>query len=764
MKKRFLYLILVWLLCQPFKAWAQTVTADMGFIPATSGNQLSPFLSHWTSGAQDIYITLTNADIQPVVVQLTIEVLFNQDKVLWAKRKAPLQLIYGTTRVDRATENINVGNILQGSLPTTYDGEYYTGVVDPVQVSVSGMLPVGNWEFCVQVDEYATGRPLDTDCEPGIVSGIQPPQLVYPRGDTFACNTAILLEWISHAPLFGTPSNAVVKVWEVLQGQDEDLVILNNLPILQRTLSGTTQTYVLPTELYAAPGRKHKYVWTVVPETPGATIQDNQAAAEPDSFWIDCPSPNPVTNPNDSPIGPAFATGGSVGFTFTPWVTTWITTYVLDWINYNSECMTLDLGPDREFECGTTPIRIGDKTCTLNKYEWYSEPYGFRASVPEVMVSPKVTTRYVVKMTTPAGTVVTDELWVVVKDNFEVKLDTGDVCGKISVLIQNYQECCNQTPRDSALKIKTVTYDPSGNVIGNGGSCLLCAHKVPPAKTPAPDSCCQCKPYTYLWSTGATTASIQANTQGTYSCTVSNGTSTKVASIPFIPRCRGSFPPLKVTKYAQISGTPVPFEVTNAQGPSINAYRYRLTITYPEGCQEVLEGYSKSGFANGQIRWTGRKILCAASLDIHYTLGGSGWQSGVTSPFGSGTPTTTGGTPTVTTVLGGTSTVSTTTSGTSIVSTTTGGATTGSTGITWPLNGQGLTAGGTNVTTSNSTSTAINLNGGWSVYKWGLELYNCDYPGTGTPSPYSIRYIHSKQNPTNLGTPQQVRSGTFFVK
>lgn len=794
MKKHFLNLILAWLFCQPLNAWTQAVTAELGFTPATSGDQLSPYLSHWTSGAQDIYITLTNADIQSVDVQLTIEVFFNEDKVLWAKRKAPLQLTFGTTRVDRATENINVGNILQGSLPTTYNGEYYTGVADPIQVSVSGMLPVGNWEFCVRVDEYASGNPLYEDCEDGIVSGIQPPQLVYPLGDTFTCNAAIRLEWMSHAPLFGTPSNAVVKVWEVLQGQDADLVILNNLPILQRTLSGTTQTYVLPTELYAAPGESHKYVWTVVPETPGATIQDNQAAAEPDSFWIDCPSPNPVTNPNDSPIGPAFATGGSVGLTFTPWVTTWITTYVLDWIYYNSECKTLDLGPDRDYVCSYPPIKIGDKTCTLNKYEWFSDPYGFRAFVPEVEVSPKRTTRYVVKMTTPAGTVVTDELWVTVKNHFEVRLDTGDVCGKISVLIEDYGECCNPTPRDTAMKINTVTYDSGGNVIGSGGSCLTCTQMVPPAKTPAPDSCCQCRPYTYSWSTGATTASIQANAQGPYSCTVSNGTSSQVSSIQFRPHCRGSFPPLKVTKYVRIGWPSKPFEIINAQGPAINAYRYRLTITDPAGNQEVLEGYSKSGFANGTIRWKGPKYNLANPQNFAHTVGLSGSQTWVVNPLGSAPPTTPGGTSTGQTTASATSTVATITGGTSIgqsmtsatstvatttggvssgptttggiltVTATTGGTTTGSGAISWAQNGQGLTLGSTGVAVGNATYTTTNQNDGWSMYKWELLLYNCDYPGTESPGPYNIQYIDSKQSPTNIGAPQQVRSGTFFAK
>lgn len=733
MKQHYFYLLLACLACQPWMAWGQGVSVDLEFTPPTSGNQLSPLLSHWVIGTQDIKILLYNDNTIPAKVHLELKVSYNGDVIITAARIAALDVKSGDNWVTRYTEGVNFGEVLQGQLPSAYQGDYFSGVVDPVQIGASGRLPAGHWSFCAEAYDFESGALLDETCVEGIVSEIQPPTLVFPAEDTtLIAGAGIRLQWLSYAPLFGELPRVELVVYEILDGQNEIQAMLSNEPVFRQLVIGTTQVYWMPSAQMVMPGQRGHYIWTVIPAEPGTLIQDNKGAAEPETFWI-----ADRTQPLELAV--------------------------------SDSCCKIDLGPDLTRECDAPPTMIGKTLCPGSHAEWFSEPDGFRAYGSVVGVHPQQTTRYIIKVTSASGCVTYDDIWVAVWDWFEVYME-HDTCD-LNIKIDNRISCCNPVMHEPAVNITVKSYDKNGDLIPSETICEECMAGLPPARSSPPDSNKNCQSYSYKWNTGDSTASVHIqdiDMNQRYRCTVSNGgfSVVAVADIDYTSLV-GEFPLLEVTKRARFDTVGMPFRIRHvglARGQEFpfHALDYKLTITGPNGYSNVLEGTTKNGFLNGDIQWTGPPLpkTTVGVVESHVTTNTNTavGTNGSTSSFSVGSAGQTQGTVNV-----GTG---------STVSPIGGNGTPGtSSTVAAPIAGA-TTEGPVGPSTEFDPASV----GGYTeVYTWELSLTNCTYPQHSTTRKYKVRYVWDALTATGpintigfpslgIGVTQWKCSGTFRVK
>jgi len=259
-------------------------------------------------------------------------------------------------------------------------------------------------------------------------------------------------------------------------------------------------------------------------------------------------------------------------------------------------CPDFELGPDRDICCtNPQPVTIGPlapPNPPAIGYLWHSNPAGFSSTSPTVTVNPTGVTTYTLVATGANGCTHSDSVQVRIDAPIHVDLD----------VTHNTAYPCQVT----SILLPTTTTDTTACVFTPVG----------PNSSHGRDY-----PWTYLWSTGATSPSLSVDpvSSGTYSVSVSNAcyTATDTITVQGCPPFTGPFPDLIFPSAFTPNGDGlndvfVVFELGLGQNqvPAYGALSFRFTI-YDRWGNQVAQTTANTGrcdgFYNGQIRWNGTR-------------------------------------------------------------------------------------------------------------------------------------------------------------
>ncbi len=152
----------------------------------------------------------------------------------------------------------------------------------------TGMLPAGDYEFCVDLINPADGSSWLTApvCRFFSITAYQAPILQFPPdAAVLQPQERPIFRWSAVTP---TPPGIVrhrLLVFEVLQGQTPTQAFRSNRPILDREVAAMTQL-IWPAD-FLLPGRVNQYVWTVrAMDEQGSPLGEPDGYAEPFSFTV----------------------------------------------------------------------------------------------------------------------------------------------------------------------------------------------------------------------------------------------------------------------------------------------------------------------------------------------------------------------------------------------------------------------------------------------------------------------------------------------
>jgi len=205
----------------------------------------SPYLSDWESNPTIGTLTIMNptgAD-QPVV--LAYRVTDHTGRLLASGRSDPQVILHGMPTV--LTDFVDISGRSQ----------HDQALED--QMRRTGRLPEGDNTACVAVTDQG-GFVLAEDCATFSVVYPDPPTLVAPLDDEAVATDHPIFQW---TPLQVPPTyqlTYVVRVSEVLEGQEPEQALAANIPVFETTTFGTSLEYPV-NALPLAEGKT--YVWRV---------------------------------------------------------------------------------------------------------------------------------------------------------------------------------------------------------------------------------------------------------------------------------------------------------------------------------------------------------------------------------------------------------------------------------------------------------------------------------------------------------------------
>ncbi|MBI5646516.1 MAG: hypothetical protein HY962_06255 [Ignavibacteriae bacterium] len=253
-------------------ARAQGVSATLNVSPRPN-----PYLSEWAARKETAMLTTTvPPGGRPVQVKFSVEV--KKDGAVQARTK---------------TEQMSIVTLPPGV------SVYYAEALIPFRAvdfvggakntaAKTGMLPAGDYEFCVDLLDPQTGQSIigAPICRGFYVTGYDAPKLLFPdNGSALQTGERPMFRW---APVTPQPQGFVtyrVMVFEVLQGQRAMQAFRGNRPILDVPVRGVTQL-LWPPE-YPLPGRVPEYAWTVrALDERGTPLGETDGYAQPFTFTV----------------------------------------------------------------------------------------------------------------------------------------------------------------------------------------------------------------------------------------------------------------------------------------------------------------------------------------------------------------------------------------------------------------------------------------------------------------------------------------------
>jgi hypothetical protein len=240
---------------------------------------------------------------------LTYVVVLQGSLQLQVKIKAELKLadgtIAGTTNLATAKiYSLRDGNNIFGAIDVLpleamlFNGKYKKAY------EATGKLPADNYQLCVTLVRPADFTPVgETRCRSFNLASLQLPIPVMPLQDAVLSNeqarTAIIFRWTLVVPKPSSPVQYRVQVFPVLNDQTPMQAFRSNPPLLDKSVTGTTQ-YIwqpqLSTLAYgaAADSSVHKnltFIWTIqATDATGIPLSDGNinadGRAEPMVFYI----------------------------------------------------------------------------------------------------------------------------------------------------------------------------------------------------------------------------------------------------------------------------------------------------------------------------------------------------------------------------------------------------------------------------------------------------------------------------------------------
>lgn len=392
------------------------------------------------------------------------------------------------------------------------------------------------------------------------------PVLLHPsKGATVDARDQIRFQWSMVAPAQGFSQNSLLEIVEVLPGQSPVQALRSNVPLITRPVEGLTLIYLSQRDFPMFLGDSMHFAWTISPIAPSSiSMQHNGARSEPIDFWM--------VDGLRSFLPPQYRLR-------------------------ISDCGLVDAGPDRTITASSKePVTLGAIDDELYHYEWVSDPPGYHAYQSQVKVFPSVTTRYVVFRTdTATDCVVSDEVWVKVEKPFALKLIMDD-CGNIHAV-----PISSDNGEPELLPYSTIPCEDESS--------------IPPTQSRRPKSYPQ-----YAWSNGSREQRIAYKPEYGNTISVTVTCRNHHASASIMPparnyeRFRGEFPTLIVPE--EITLGTGQFHIDHENYPAdaavgmaaYNATSYRLTIIGPDRYLRILEGYTTTGFTNGDIAWDEEKV------------------------------------------------------------------------------------------------------------------------------------------------------------
>jgi hypothetical protein len=407
-----------------------------------------------------------------------------------------------------------------------------------------------------------------------------PPVLMEPiQGEVVDARKPICFRWTMVSPANGFFQNSELRIVEVLPGQAVAQAIRSNMPLISRNIVGMTQTYLSAMDIPIQPNDSMHLAWWIFPNSPsGLMLQPNGAASEPEDFWLTDGLHRRIAQLNEPPI---------------------------------SDCGLVDAGRDQVIKAHKPgPVQLGAKPDDNYRYEWFSDPRGYHAYQSHVLVNPAQTTRYLLMRTDSAtGCQVFDEVWVEVEAPFDVHLEV-DQCGTIRAVVTT-------PPAAGPGNVPEVQGLPMPTPLGPNEPIL------PPSRSRLPPSLMK-----YSWSNGSheTTITPQAGAGKDYAVTVSNGIHEVVRKITLDQapnnNFKGDFPVLAVPKNVKLGDKA--FKIYHygyaSSQPAYNATSYRLTVVCVDSPQyvRIIEGYTTTGFADGEIAWDEAAVGDVAAIPGKY--------------------------------------------------------------------------------------------------------------------------------------------------
>lgn len=228
----------------------------------------SPFLADWKGHPEYVQLTIVNSSASPIEGQLEVELSINSEVVARSKpgQPPPITVQPGASRL-MGTEIVNMEDL-------NFFGNYQ-------RVAIStGMLPGGQYSYCVRMRSRLTGQLVTSDCKPLTIAASRRPVLLFPvNASVLPASVRPVFRWTGPQPLPSRPVDYIFTLVELMPGQKAPLdAFRTNRPIFQRSYQRITQL-PLPIELPTLDTLK-TYVWSVQ-----AVFSDSRRpAAEPDGW------------------------------------------------------------------------------------------------------------------------------------------------------------------------------------------------------------------------------------------------------------------------------------------------------------------------------------------------------------------------------------------------------------------------------------------------------------------------------------------------
>ncbi|MCC7437186.1 MAG: hypothetical protein IT211_01680 [Armatimonadetes bacterium] len=241
----------------------------------------SPYLSDWQQRRETATFQVINPTPNRLTFKIKTQIFLNGN--LKAETKMPDMPVLSVN--GPGTFVCNAENIIPVRAIKVY-GEGEQAIVQ------SGKIPAGSYRICSRVVDAETEQPLSPDaCANFTVTSYQLPQLLLPPNNSTLNaeqSSRINFTWTPVVPQTPTPPRYVLRVFEVLPGQQPMSAFLANRPVLEAETFGVPSLLWPPDILGPRPDQP--YIWSVQTlDEAGRTLADPNGYAAPFTFTVKNP-------------------------------------------------------------------------------------------------------------------------------------------------------------------------------------------------------------------------------------------------------------------------------------------------------------------------------------------------------------------------------------------------------------------------------------------------------------------------------------------
>ncbi|MSP70262.1 MAG: hypothetical protein EXR20_08320 [Bacteroidetes bacterium] len=259
MKKFPKFLIIILL-----STFLNTISAQVS-VTLNVDSRPTPQISEWVNRANLAILTVANTDRKKVgsAYKIKVKISLNGSQVLETNNGVATQTLELGVQTFLADEII------------PYDAIVFNSNDFKNKVLQTGMLPAGNYEFCVSLVDLSNNiiSTPNTVCRPMLITDYQMPELLMPiANQVLQLNLlpATIFRW---SPISPTPQpldgiKYILVVTEIQEGQSPSQAFNANYPLIEKEIYGIQFNW--PTDV-DGPSTTKKYAWSVKPLTMSGT-------------------------------------------------------------------------------------------------------------------------------------------------------------------------------------------------------------------------------------------------------------------------------------------------------------------------------------------------------------------------------------------------------------------------------------------------------------------------------------------------------------